>query len=121
MDHNNLLAQVGHKMPDITGSGIQPGTDGGVSKLESIISKGIGLLTFIAVIFFVVQIILAGYAFISSQGDEKKLETARTRLTSGVLGLTIVILALGLGALVSKLLGLNNVFSLSSVINTLTF
>lgn len=120
MDHNKLLAQVAHPMPAITGSGVQPGGDG-VSVLESIISKAIGLLTFVAVIFFVIQIILAGYAFISSQGDEKKMESARSRLTNGILGLTVVVLALGVGSLIAHLLGVQDVFNLTTVINSLTF
>lgn len=115
MDHNNLLA----KQYEITGGGIPVGSDQGVSNLEKIISNVIGLLTFVAVIFFIVQIILAGYAFISSQGDEKKMLEARSRLTNGILGIFIVVIALGAGSLIAYLLGLEGIFNLNSVLNLL--
>lgn len=116
MDHNKLLADVSY---NITGNGIPVGGDQGVSNLEKLISTFIGILTFVAVIYFVVQVILAGYAFISSQGDEKKMLEARSRLTNGILGLVVVVLALGLGSLIAHLLGANNLFDLNATLNLL--
>lgn len=122
MVHNKLLAQVGHDMPDLQSPGIQvDASTGGVSNLEKIISSVIGILSVIAVIYFAIQIILAGYSFLSSQGDEKKLEVARTRLTNGILGLTIVIIALGVASLLASLLGIKDVFDLQTIFSRLTF
>lgn len=83
--------------------------------LEKLASNLIGILTIVAVLFFVIQIIFAGYSFISSGGDEKVMETSRKKLTNGVLGLFIVVVALGLGSLIAKLLGLNNIFDLNQM------
>jgi hypothetical protein len=121
MDQIKLLAQVSHSYPSLEGQGISPGTDQGVSALDKVVSNAIGILTIVAVIFFAIQIILAGYSFLSAQGDEKKLEIARTRLTSGILGLVIVVVALGATALIAKLLGIDDVFNLSTVISGLLF
>jgi hypothetical protein len=88
-------------------------------KFESIISNTIAILTVVAVIFFVLQIIFAGYAFISSQGDEKKLEIAKDRLTNNVLGLFIVVVAVGLGALIAKLVGLPDILDLNKTFNNM--
>jgi hypothetical protein len=117
---NHLLAQTAHSLPALTGSGITP-VGNGVTNLEKIINTGIGLLTLIGVLFFVFNIILAGYAFISSQGDEKKMAEARSRITNSVLGLAIVIMALAVASLIAKLLGLNNILDLNQVFSTLTF
>lgn len=106
---NQLLAY------NLTGAGIQPG-DNPVSTLENILSSVIGVLTLVAVIFFTIQIILAGFSFISSQGDAKELESSKKKLTSSVIGLAVVVLAYGIGALISHLLGLNSVFDLSTVL-----
>ena len=93
----------------LTGPGTVPTTGvEATSMVEKLISQILGILTIVAVVFFVIQIILAGFGFMSSEGDEKKMETNRMKLTNGVLGLFIVIIALGLGTLISKLLGLNN-------------
>lgn len=91
----------------------------GVVQLDKIISTIIGVLTLVAFIYFVIQVILAGYAFISGQGDEKKIESARKRLTDGVLGITIVILAFGITALLAKILGLSNIFNLKTMFTNL--
>ncbi len=106
---HNLLAY------QLEGPGIQVEPDNSVSQLESIISNVIGVITIVAFIFFTFQIIFAGYAFISANGDEKKLETSRKKLTNGILGLTIVVVAYGLTAFIANLLGLDNVFSLQSL------
>ncbi|MEI8067988.1 MAG: hypothetical protein WCG91_03535 [Candidatus Shapirobacteria bacterium] len=123
MAHNNLIAQVAHQLPAISGSGISPGADQGVTALEKLISNSVGFLTLIAVLFFVFHIITAGYHFISSQGDEKKMIEARHRLTNGILGLAIVVLALGIGSLIATLLGFGQgtIFNLSTVFTKLKF
>ncbi len=109
---HKLIADV--TMPKLTGPGIDPGANGTVT-LEKIIGQVIGVLTIVAVVFFTVQIILAGYAFISSNGDQDKIKTSRKRLTEGVLGLTIVVVAVGLGSLVATLLGIKNALDLNAV------
>lgn len=111
---NKLLAE-GKVYFQLEGPGVEPVTGGEVTQVENIISTVIGLLTMIAVIFFIFQIIFAGYSFLSAQGDEKKVESARKRLTDGILGLAIVVFAYGIGALISKLLGLGNIFDLSII------
>lgn len=111
MDQVNKLLAAQFKL---TGPGITPVGDG-TNQLESIISTVIGVLTLVAVIFFVVQIILAGYGFMSAQGDKGKIETARKRLTDSILGITIVVIAFGAGALIANLVGLGNVFDLNNI------
>lgn len=93
----------------ISGSGLIPtsNTDA-TTKFEKYASQIVGVLSLIAVIFFVIQIIFSGYAFLSSEGDPKKMETARDHLTSSVMGLFIVIVSVAIGTLISKLAGLNN-------------
>jgi len=110
---NQLLAYT------LTGPGIQTSGTTSTTQLETIISTAIGVLTIVAVIFFTLQLIFAGYSFMSAQGDKAKLEAARNRLTQGILGLTIVVLAFGMGALISNLVGLGNIFDLNVVLKPL--
>ena len=97
----------------LTGPGIQP-TANATGQLEKILSAVIGLMTTIGVIYFAIQVILAGFTMISSQGDPKELEGAKKRLTTNVIGLGIIILAYGLGALIANLLGMRNIFDLTT-------
>jgi len=47
-------------------------------------------LTFIGVIFMVL-ILLAGYTWMTAQGSEDKINEAKTRLKTGIIGLIIII------------------------------
>ncbi|MFA7301772.1 MAG: hypothetical protein WC069_05655 [Candidatus Shapirobacteria bacterium] len=111
---NQLLAIS--KQFTITGPGVQPSSNVDAAyKFETLASQVIGVLTIIAILYFIVQIIFAGYAFISSQGDQKTMETTRKRLTEAVLGLVIVIIALGLGNLIAVLFGIDNILSINTM------
>lgn len=111
MKHNIIALDIEY---NLEGPGIQVEPGNSVSQLEEIISNIIGFVTIIAFVFFLFQIIFAGYTFMSANGDEKKLETSRKKLTNGILGLTIVVVAYGLTAFIAKLLGLGSVFDLNS-------
>jgi hypothetical protein len=115
MAPNHLLADVTYD--PIVGPGIAV-TDP-TTQLEKIISQGIGILTIIAVIFFSIQIIFAGYSFISAEGDSKKLEEARGSITNGILGLFIVIVAIGLGSLLASLFGIQNPLNLNQILTNM--
>lgn len=83
--------------------------------LEKYISQLIGIFTIVAVIYFVIQIIFAGYAYLSANGDAGKVEKANKYLTGNLLGLIIVIVAVGIGSLIAKLLGINNPLDIQSM------
>ena len=111
MDHNQLLA-ISQKFK-LTGPGI-PVTNA-TTQFETYAGQLVGVLTIIGVLFFVAQIIFAGYAFISFQGDEKTMEATRKRLTEAVLGLVVIVIAVGLGSLIALLLGIPNVLDINSM------
>lgn len=111
MAHNSLLA-LGQTFK-ITGPGI-PVTDP-ATQFETLAGQAVGALTIIAVLYFIVQVIFAGYAFISSQGEDKVMESSRKRLTEAVLGLTVVIVAIGIGSLIASLFGIQNVLDINGM------
>lgn len=108
-----LLADVSYNLQGSTTiptSGAQATT-----MAEKLISNILGILTIVAVIYFILQIIFAGFGFLSSEGDEKKMEMNRSRLTNGVLGFFIVVVAVAAVSLISQLLGLGNVLDLGQM------
>ena len=111
---NKLLLAVGTSYP-LTGPGVATSKAESVGQLEKLISSAIGILTIFGAIYFTIQIILSGFSMISSQGDPKELETGKKRLTNNILGLAIIVLAYGLAALLTKLLGIDNVFNLNNL------
>lgn len=114
---NQLLADMSGTLTG-PGTSVTSGADATV-KAGNIVSQIIGVLTIFAFIWFGIQIILAGYQFITAEGDPKKMETARKRLTDGVLGLVIVVVALGLGSLIATLSGISNVFDLNAMFTSI--
>lgn len=111
---NKLLAAT-VTYPDLTGPGPQFASNAGVSALEKIVGQVIGVMSIVAVLYFTFQVIIAGYAYIAASGDQKAIETARHALTNSVLGLTIVIVAVGLGALIATLMGIPNILDLENM------
>ena len=110
MDPNKPLAYK------ITGPGIPVSNNAdATTKFETYAGQLVGVLTIIGVLFFIAQIIFAGFAFISSQGDEKTMEATRKRLTEAVLGLTLIVIAIGIGTLLATLLGISNVLDINSM------
>ena len=116
MDQNKLLAQA-VSFP-IEGPGINPGTTPDQT-LDKIVSNLIGFMSIIAIIWFAIQVILAGYKYISSKGDKNKIEEAGKSLTNGILGLLIVIIAVFLTSFLTKLMGLGDVLDLPAQIQKL--
>lgn len=62
-------------------------------------------------IFFVIQILLAGFAYISASGDQKKTEAAWAKIYQSIIGLVIVSSAFVLTAVIGRLVGMDNILN----------
>lgn len=60
------------------------------TQLNKTLSGIIGSLTIVAALWFSIQFILAGFAWISAGGDKAAIETARNKITNALIGLIIV-------------------------------
>jgi len=98
------------------GSGFEPATDlvnpvtnadSALTDMERLISLGIGTLTTLAGIFFIVVFLDGCINWVTSAGDKGKLESARGKMLNGVLGLVLIIMAFGIIGLVGGILGIN--------------
>jgi len=85
--------------------GLSQRQDDPIGALAKALSGVIGFLTLVGAIYFVIQIILAGYGWISAGGDSGQLENAQKKIWQSVLGLVIIILAMVFVSLVGYLLG----------------
>lgn len=96
------MLQIFGPITDPTGSNSKDGS--GLFNLLSSIFKLAGV---IAGIFFIFQLLTAGYGYISSNGDPKKTEAAWAKITQSLIGLIIVASAFVIASVVSSFLGLN--------------
>jgi len=111
----NKLAQI-KLAPEGGFKGFGPlGLEGGESAPEvftKFISSAIGLMTIIAIIWFVVLMIMGAIGIISSGGDKASLEAARKRITTGVIGFVVVIAALFIVQFIGRLIGIPDLLNL---------
>ena len=79
----------------------------GGTMLERMLSGLIGIMTFVAGIWFIIKIIVAGYGFISAGGNSEEMKKSREAITNSLIGLTIVVAAIFLLSLIGNLLHVN--------------
>jgi hypothetical protein len=79
------------------------------------ISSVIGLLTIIAIIWFVFIFITGAIAYMSSGGDKASIEGARKKIVNGITGLVLVIIAIFVIRLIGYLLGVPDILNFVSL------
>lgn len=99
--------------------GTPGGENWGINTFVSFLSKTIGLLTIIAFIWFVFTFVTGAISIISSGGDKTALETAKKKITTGIIGVVVVIAALFLIEMGGKLIGIPDVLDLAKMYGTL--
>jgi len=80
---------------------------------NTVISAVISISFIVAIIYFFWHFIFAGYHLIGSDGDPKKLESAKNELTYSFLGLIVVFSIFGIMKFVGTILGIANLENLS--------
>jgi hypothetical protein len=77
-----------------------------INTLTSIISTAVGVMTIVAIIWFIFTFITGAIGIIGSGGDKQALESARKKITTGLIGLVVVIAALFILDLIGTLFGI---------------
>ena len=117
---NNLIAQVPKPLGGtINGIGKLGESAGGTSTFAKLISSAIGLITVVAFIYFMFILVSGAIAVISAGGDKGKMEDARGRITSGVIGVVIIVAGFFVLDLIARLLGIEGILNLDAMIGLL--
>ncbi len=74
--------------------------------IDALLSRVIDVMIAVGFLYFMFQIIFAGFGMLSSEGDKGKVEMARNRMSQSVIGLIIITSAYTLAGLLIKILGL---------------
>jgi len=77
------------------------------SGLFALISNILKLAGVVAGLFFVVQIIMAGFGYIGANGDAKKVDLAWAKIWQSLIGLLIVGSAFVLASVVGRIFGID--------------
>lgn len=115
---SSYLVQSGTTLPGtINGIGPLGQPAGAENRFAQIISSAIGLITIVAFIFFLFTLISGAINIITAGGDKGKLEDARGKITTGVIGVGVVIAGYFIVDLVARILGIPNIFNFAAMIN----
>lgn len=104
---STLLADL--TLPVIEGPGGFAPTnpaDGG-TRFAAFASSMFGLLTILAGLAFLLYFVLGAINWITSSGEQQKVEGAKNQMTAAAIGLVIVIAAYGIAGVVGAVLGIN--------------
>ena len=113
---NRLLAQNPIQLGPLQGFGpLGNPKDRGIEIFANFISSTIGLMTIIAFIWFTFTFFTGAIGIISAGSDKNALENSRKKITTGIIGLVVVVSAIFIIQLVGSLLGIGNILELSKL------
>lgn len=95
------------------------GTNETGNTFNEIVSNIVGILTLVAGIYFFFVLIIGALKWISSNGNKGKIEEAKQTLTTGLIGITVVVAAIFLVEVVGRILGFTNILNPANLIDTL--
>jgi hypothetical protein len=117
----NLLAQSSIPLAPSGGFtgfgplGNLPEKSDGIVILTGFISKVIGILTIIAIIWFVFTFIAGAIGYMSAGGDKAAIESARKKIVNGVIGLVLVIISVFVVSLIGYLIGIPDILNITAL------
>lgn len=119
---NKLIAQAGEKigapLEGIGPLGLEGKNSAGAGTIfNNILSSAIGLITIIGAIWFVIVLFSGALGIMTAGGDKAKVESAQKRITSGLIGLVVLIAGVFLIDLIGKLLGFGDILNPGDFIN----
>lgn len=119
----NILAQIdlysGDGYRGFGPLGLENGTGSAISTFGNFISTIIGIITVVAIIWFVFTLFLGALGLITSGGDKNTAETAKKKISYGLIGLVIVIAGIFIIDLVGNIFGIPDILDIQSLISRL--
>lgn len=85
----------------------------------SVISVTIGIMTLVAILWFVFVFLSGAIAIIASGGDKAAFEGAKKKITTGFIGLVITVFAILIVNLFGNIMGLGNVLDFTALFTKL--
>lgn len=120
----NNMRYLAKDIGNISGEGLGPlaeTTSDPAGAVTGAVSSIIGFLTIVAAIWFLIQFLLGGFAWISAGGDKGKLTEAQQKLSNAIIGLTVVVSGWAILALAGQFFGWTNILAPAEFIKSLQF
>lgn len=105
---NKLLTETKLEFGEFSGVGDIGKVEGnGVPQFAKFISTIIGVLTVVGIVWFIIQFMSGALGIITSGGDKAGLESAKKKITTSLIGLVVVLIAVVLIRLVGSFIGVD--------------
>lgn len=101
--------------PNNTSNGTGP-----LGLFRNLISTVIGLMTLIAIIWFIFLLVSGAISYMSSGGDKNAVESAKKRISNALIGLVIVVISIFIIKLLGYLLGFQDILDFNAMFITLS-
>lgn len=98
--------------------GLEQNQDGG-TVFGNFVSSAIGIVSVIAIIWFIFIIVTSGISYMSAGADTKATEAARKRITTGLIGLFITIFGIFIIRLAGQIFNIPDILNIPNLINTI--
>ena len=83
-----------------------PTGPGGINTVGDLVNRIVQFLIPLAAVILLLVFIWGGYDFMMSQGNPEKVKSAQAKLTTGIIGLVLLLMAYALVRLISSIFGL---------------
>lgn len=83
-----------------------PTGPGGINTISDLVNRVVQFLIPLAAVILLLVFIWGGYDFMMSQGSPEKVKSAQAKLTTGIIGLILLLLAYAIVRLISSIFGL---------------
>ena len=115
-----LLAQV--PIGDISGFGrFNPSESGGAvvatTQVENVFTMIFGFLTIVAGLSFLIYFLIGAINWVTAGGDSKKVDTAKSYMTNGAIGMIAIIASYAIISIVGTVLGFEILNPAQTLIN----
>ena len=91
-----------------------------VSTFSKFISSAIGLMTIVAILWFIFVFIIGAIGIISAGGDKAALETAKKKITTGIIGFVVTIASIFVIKLIGYLIGIPDILNFGLLFSLIT-
>ena len=91
--------------------GVTDATTAAPQTFNKFFSSFIGIITILSFFSFLILLITGAVSFMTAGGDKQKLETARSKITTAIIGLVIVIAAVFIIDFIAGLFGIDNILN----------
>lgn len=102
------------------GKGLLAAPGNGIDIFSTFISSAIGLMTIIGIIWFIFSFITGAIGIVTSGGDKQSLESARKKMTTGIIGLVVIIASIFIIKFIGFLLGIPDILNISTLFSKVT-